>query len=377
MEALEAVTQRAIAGMTGISGDIAELAPICAGISDAVQEQRTTIDSLRQQMDSAQNAVSGVVREVGSIADIAAEARQNSLEANDMSRHSANEASQLGRRVVTVLRSMPVANRRKHERFPIDLALRIRHGVATLSGHSFDLSEGGMLLRPIDGYNPAVGAVIEAEASRIGAVRLKVVNVSTLGVHCSFANPGAELLDPCAAKSRRSGRCTSRLCCARRAGGGHHRCGRARTRHRQAQHAIAVRCELSPDCRNRPRAVRDAISRLLRFHPATDLERALQADDQLVFALAIDRNGYIPVHNRKFSQPQRQGDRAWNLANCRNRRIFDDRAGLLAARVIGSSLIQTYNRDMGNGVSVQMKEVDAPIRIRDQHWGGVRMAYRL
>lgn len=378
MEALEAVTQRAIAGMTGISGDIAELAPICAGISDAVQEQRTTIDSLRQQMDSAQNAVSGVVREVSSIADIAAEARQNSLEANDMSRHSANEASQLGRRVVTVLRSMPVANRRKHERFPIDLALRIRHGGATLSGHSFDLSEGGMLLRPIDGYNPAVGAVIEAEASRIGAVRLKVVNVSTLGVHCSFANPGAELLESVRREIETFRQVHEPLV--------------VRAQGLVADIIGVVERELGTgklsmqslfDVNYRPIAGTDPVQFETQYLACFDsilppiLERALQADDQLVFALAIDRNGYIPVHNRKFSQPQRQGDRAWNLANCRNRRIFDDRAGLLAARVIGSSLIQTYNRDMGNGVIVQMKEVDAPIRIRDQHWGGVRMAYRL
>ena len=79
MGALEAVTRRAIAGMAGISADIADLAPICAGISDAVQEQRTTIESLRQQMESAQVAVEGVAREVSSIADVAAEARQNSL----------------------------------------------------------------------------------------------------------------------------------------------------------------------------------------------------------------------------------------------------------------------------------------------------------
>ena len=106
------------------------------------------------------------------------------------------------------------------------------------------------------------------------------------------------------------------------------------------------------------------------------LEKALGSDPALVFALAIDRNGYIPVHNKAFSQPQRPGDRAWNLANCRNRRIFDDRAGLLAGRVMGASFIQTYNRDMGNGVSVQMKEVDAPIQFLGRHWGGVRMAYK-
>ncbi len=155
MSALEAVTQRAIAGNERHFGDIAELAPICAGISDAVQEQRTTIENLRQQMETANNAMEGVVREVSSIADVATAARQNSVDANEISRHAAGEASQLGRRVVTVLRSMLVANRRQHERFPIDLSLRIRLPGGTIAAHSFDLSEGGMLVRPVEGSRRA------------------------------------------------------------------------------------------------------------------------------------------------------------------------------------------------------------------------------
>ena len=378
MGALEAVTRRAIAGMAGISADIADLAPICAGISDAVQEQRTTIESLRQQMESAQVAVEGVAREVSSIADVAAEARQNSLDANEISRQAAGEASQLGRRVVTVLRSMPIANRRRHERFPIDLALRIRNGVGTLSAHSFDVSEGGMLIRRIEGFAPVIGTVLDVEATRFGAMRLRVVNVSSLGIHCAFADPPATLLE---AISREI--------------------GAFREVHQPlVERAVNFAAEINQaferaltsgklsmpnlfDVNYRPIAGTDPVQYETQYLSCFDaelppiLEKALAADSQMVFALAIDRNGYIPVHNRKFSQPQRPGDRAWNIANCRNRRIFDDRAGLLAARVIGDSLIQTYNRDMGNGAVVQMKEVDAPIRIRGQHWGGVRMAYRL
>jgi len=107
------------------------------------------------------------------------------------------------------------------------------------------------------------------------------------------------------------------------------------------------------------------------------LERVLGENSKLVFCVAIDRNAYLPVHNRKFAQPQRKGERAWNMANCRNRRIFDDRAGLLAARIIGDHRIQSYHRDMGNGVRVAMKEVDAPLVINGRHWGGVRTAYTM
>ena len=104
-------------------------------------------------------------------------------------------------------------------------------------------------------------------------------------------------------------------------------------------------------------------------------EEAL-SDPRVAFCAAIDRNGYLPTHNRKYSQPQRPGNTAWNLGNCRNRRIFDDRAGLLAARNIQPHLIQAYPRDMGGGVIVVLKEFDAPIIVEGRHWGGLRLAVK-
>ena len=39
-------------------------------------------------------------------------------------------------------------------------------------------------------------------------------------------------------------------------------------------------------------------------------------------------------------------------------------------------LLQTYRRDMGGGVKVVMKEVDAPITVAGRHWGGLRLAWK-
>jgi methyl-accepting chemotaxis protein len=105
-------------------------------------------------------------------------------------------------------------------------------------------------------------------------------------------------------------------------------------------------------------------------------EPILSSDPGMTFCAAVDRNAWLPVHNRIYSQPQRPGDIAWNTANCRNKRIFDDRAGLSAARNMQPYLIQSYARDMGNGVTVMMLEVDAPIRVFGRPWGGFRTAYK-
>jgi len=105
-------------------------------------------------------------------------------------------------------------------------------------------------------------------------------------------------------------------------------------------------------------------------------EPTLAVDPQIVFCIAADRNGYIACHNQKYNHPQRAGDVAWNTANCRNRRIFNDRTGLASARNRKPFLLQTYRRDMGGGNFVLLKEAAAPIVVNGRHWGGLRLAYK-
>lgn len=118
-----------------------------------------------------------------------------------------------------------------------------------------------------------------------------------------------------------------------------------------------------------------------RFTALTDqllpdvLDGALNADPRTVSCCAVDRNGYLPTHNTIYSHPQ-GSDPAWNAAHCRNRRIFNDRTGLAAARNQKPFLLQTYRRDMGGGVFVTIKEADAPITVFGRHWGSLRLNYR-
>lgn len=104
------------------------------------------------------------------------------------------------------------------------------------------------------------------------------------------------------------------------------------------------------------------------------LEQTLTLDKRVVFCAIVDRNGYLPTHNLKFSRPQ-GNDPVWNNANCRNRRKFDDRTGLNGARNTKPFLLQTYRRDMGGGQFVMMKDASAPIMVQGRHWGAIRMGY--
>ena len=106
-------------------------------------------------------------------------------------------------------------------------------------------------------------------------------------------------------------------------------------------------------------------------------EKVLGQDGRIAFCAAVDRNGFLPTHNRKFSQAQRPNDTAWNAANCRNRRLFNDRVGKRAGNNAGPPLVQAYRRDMGNGEFIMMKDVSAPIFVNGRHWGGFRIGVKL
>ncbi len=120
---------------------------------------------------------------------------------------------------------------------------------------------------------------------------------------------------------------------------------------------------------------------LARFNKLTDRlfplvqEPALALDPRVIFCAAVDRNGYLPTHNAQFSKPP-SSDPVWNAANCRNRRIFRDRSGLIAAKNIKPILLQTYRRDMGAGQFILLKDATSPIFVQGRHWGAVRLAYR-
>jgi methyl-accepting chemotaxis protein len=125
----------------------------------------------------------------------------------------------------------------------------------------------------------------------------------------------------------------------------------------------------------------DPQQHMTRFTAFTDevlpqlQEPVLKFSDKVVFCAAIDRNGYIPTHNVKFSHPHRPNEADWNARHGRNRRIFNDRVGLNAGQNQEPFLLQAYRRDMGNGEFAMMKDVSAPIDIFGRHWGAVRLAY--
>jgi methyl-accepting chemotaxis protein len=100
-----------------------------------------------------------------------------------------------------------------------------------------------------------------------------------------------------------------------------------------------------------------------------------KADPRIVFCVAWAKGGYLPTHNPNYRLPPGK-DPVWNNANCRNRRLFSDRAVKKVAASTRPFLMQTYRRDMGGGNFVLMKDLSSPILVRGRHWGAFRMGFR-
>jgi len=100
------------------------------------------------------------------------------------------------------------------------------------------------------------------------------------------------------------------------------------------------------------------------------LQEPLLNEYGLSYAIACDRNGYVPTHNAAVSRAP-TGDYDHDLKYCRSKRIFDDPTGSRCGAHEKPLLLQTYKRDTGE----IMHDLSVPIYINGKHWGGFRVGY--
>jgi methyl-accepting chemotaxis protein len=100
-------------------------------------------------------------------------------------------------------------------------------------------------------------------------------------------------------------------------------------------------------------------------------EPLLTRHEGLVFAIACTQQGYVPTHNKVFSQAL-TGDVKVDTLHNRTKRKFDDRTGIRCGSHQQPVLLQTYTRDTGE----LMHDLSVPIMVKGRHWGGLRLGYK-
>jgi methyl-accepting chemotaxis protein len=129
--------------------------------------------------------------------------------------------------------------------------------------------------------------------------------------------------------------------------------------------------EYQPIPNTKPRKFHTSSDRVLDELLPGIQEPILDGFAAVAYAIAADGNGYVPSHNRRFSQPL-TGDEKIDLVGNRTKRIFDDPVGKRVGAHELPFLLQTYRRDTGE----IMHDVSAPIHVNGRHWGGFRIGYR-
>jgi hypothetical protein len=287
--------------------------------------------------------------------------------------------AELRANLVVSLRSSSAGDRRSQEnRRPISVPARARQNGIVIEGSVLDLSEGGLRFRARENAAAAKeGSPVVIETREFGQVQGTIITVGQTSIHVQFAAMSDERKAAITGFLRKVDETDQKFVATAR---------EAATKIGKALESAIAQGEISErqmfDFQYRPMAGTnpqqfESVSTTLcdRILPGIQ-EPVLALDPRVVFCAAVDINAFLPTHNSKFSQAQKPDDPVWNAANSRNRRFFKDSAGLRAARATREFLLQIYDRDMGGGQVVTLKEVDAPIWVNQRHWGGLRLAFK-
>lgn len=369
---------RSIDALGDVAAAIEAIRPVFAAVAASVDQQDATTNDLARSATETSQFVTSVADGAKEIELTAAKASGQSEAVNQSSLEANKTAQKLKARFVMLLRQTEFGDRRRTDRLPCELAVTFQQPSGAVQGQTFDISENGMLVRSANAEKVAIASTVHTEVAGIGTCLVRVVNRSALGLHLEFVELQASQRAALEAKLsairdenreiiERAISTAGRICEAFE---------QAVTSGKLSRDELFDNEYVPIEGTNPQQYSTRFLTALEEILPPIQ-EALLASDPRMFFCACVDRNGFLGVHNRIYSQPQRPGDVTWNTANSRNRRIFDDRAGLSAARNVRPYLIQNYPRDMGGGAIVVMREIDAPIRVFGKHWGAFRTAYKI
>lgn len=374
--AIQNATSEAVGAIEGIGGAIDEVSQLSSDIASSVQQQTAAISEISTSAQEVSTHMQGISSDIALASERSHNASKTSENLRILASNIRKDINEMENRFRVVLRSADTSNRRNQERVPIAVDIEMDFGNGDKrKGVTADMSVAGLLARikASDQDNGKPVSILLDGSTRLHGI-LKAV--SNLGSHVQFTELDEEanrtimgLLQKTRDHDNKIAELGAPL---------------ASQLAKVLENGIRngeIRKEDLFRPRYEPIDGTDPIQFMTPYIPYTDRhftplqEEILQKDKHIVFAAGVDINGFLPTHNKVYSQPQRRGEPAWNMGNCRNRRIFDDRAGLMAARNTKPKLLQTYFRDMGSEV-VFMKECDIPIVVNGEQWGNLRIGYR-
>ena len=378
IEALQRDAAGSVDAVHRISQAIALIRPVFDNVNGAVAQQSETTGEMSDNAASASRFIVSVGDNATGINHATRQAEAHGASVAEAGRAVTTFAQKLKSRCAVLLRQSERRDRHQDQKLPCSLSIDIQTPLGLITAPVYEISIAGILIGGPDSEKLTSNAILNATLQDVGACKIRIGGYSKSGAQAQFAQPDAKLRETIEDKLWSiHDENTEFVTRAMEAGVALTKIFEAGV----ASRAITVddmfdtsyvEIAGSNPVQYRTRMLDWADQALPPFQ-----EAFLARDKRMVFCAMIDTNGYLPVHNRIYSHPQRPDDVTWNTANSRNRRIFNDPAGLAAGRNRRVYLVQSYARDMGNGNTVMMREIDVPIRVKGRHWGGFRTAYRL
>lgn len=363
--------------VASVTETIRDIDAISGEVARAADEQRSATGEIMASAAQAADHTTLVAERMHSMLNGVDTTSSTASRVNDLAVLVNRDIESLQRRLSVILRSSVGGDRRDAMRVPAAIRFSARFGDQVYNGYTGDIStRGALLVFPSKDFPREGDGILELDG--LPSLPVQFLTDSVMGIHIRFIHLDAPAHAALAARIAQASTADQTYIAIVQ--------GVAA----QAVRTVEAALKGGDICRDDLFSIDyepiPGTNPVQYKVPHTDLadrafrpliEPPLERDPRIVFCCITDRSGYIAAHNKKYSHPQRSDDPLWNAANSRNRRIFDDRAGILAARNTTPSLSQTYARDMGGGTFILLKEIDAPITVLGQHWGAVRMALKL
>ncbi|EGM70456.1 methyl-accepting chemotaxis protein [Shewanella sp. HN-41] len=126
-----------------------------------------------------------------------------------------------------------------------------------------------------------------------------------------------------------------------------------------------------PIANTQPQKYSTAFDRFTDQHFPEIQEPILAKYNEIIYAGAVDKKGYFPTHNKRFSQAL-TGKVEVDIIHNRTKRLFNDPTGIRCGDHTEPVLLQTYKRDTGE----VMHDLSVPIYVNGKHWGGFRVGFK-
>ena len=375
---ISVTTSSAVEVVESVAHVIREISDISAEVAHAADEQRSATSEIMSSAAQAADHTRSVAENVRGMVEGVEQTGETATRLNEMSASVSRDLVTLQRRLYVIMRNARGGNRRSIPRHVAALKFTGSLGGQTVSGYTGDISIGGAMLAHSSAIKLDANSTHQIDLAGVGTIPIEIMAQDEGGgLHVRFLKITPQQEDAIRAEidhitKEDKVRIKMLEAVAEEAS----RILSTAVKDGSISQDDLFDGEYTAIADSDPHQVMSKHTLLLERLFPNLFEDVLAKDSHVVFCAPTDRNGYIAAHNKKYCQPQRPGEPAWNAANARNRRIYSDHTAILAARC-SHPIVQTYTRNMGGGTYRVLKEIDVPIVVNGRRWGAVRTALSL